>query len=124
LDVFFDFAAQYFDYAAVFTLHGEFAEAHETRGRGQALGLLPERFALAEHPALRQAVEGGTYTLVQLERADPGLAKALSRETSHSVLLLPITVRARAVVVLYGGFDSGPVTLDQVGDLLAFCPLV
>jgi hypothetical protein len=124
LDVFFDYAAQFFDYAVVFALHGDFVDAREARGRGQTLGLLPERFPLAEHPALRQVVESGTYSLVQLEQADPELARLLLRETGEPSLLLPVAVRGRAVVVLCGGFDTEPVTLDQVGDLLAFCPLV
>lgn len=124
LDVFFDYAAQYFDYAVALALHGDGAQAREARGRGQSLEGLPERLPLSDHPALRRVLESKTLQLTDLGQEDPALARVLMRETGHASLLLPVAVRSRVVVLLYGGFDAEPVTLDQVGDLLAFCPLV
>jgi hypothetical protein len=124
LEVFFDFAAQFFDYAVAFALHGDEAEPREARGHGPGLSDLPERLMLADSSALRQATDGSSWVLVSLGPADEALARALWRETSLQCLLLPISVRNRVVVVLFGGFDDEPVELAQVGDLLAFRPLV
>jgi hypothetical protein len=107
-----------------FALHGDFADAREARGRGQALALLPERFPLAEHPALHHVVESKAFHLAQLLQEDPALSRHLMREGKQTCLLLPISVRGRVVIVHYGGFDAEPVTLEPVGDRQAFCPLV
>lgn len=124
LDVFFDYAAQFFDYAVAFSLHGQEFEPREARGRGPALADLPERLALAEHPAIEQAARGGSWVLVSFGPPDEALAELLQRKRTLQCLLLPVAVRNRTVVVLFGGFDDESVELAQVGDLLAFRPLV
>lgn len=124
LEVFFDFAAQFFDYTAAFVPHSDQVDVREARGRGRTLDELPEWLPLAEHPALLGVTQTRSYTLLDLGEKDPTLAQLLMRDTGQTCLLLPITVRNRAVVILYGGFDSEPVELPSVGDLIAFCPLV
>lgn len=124
LDIFFDYAAQYFDYAAVFTLHGHAARPREARGTGQSASALAQSLPLESSPALQRVSESRTWLLGNLQELDPGLARALLRDTELQCLLLPVVVRGRCVAVLYGGFDSEPVELEVVGELLAFCPLV
>lgn len=124
LDVFFNFAAQYFDYAAVFTLHADYAEVRDARGTGQSLAYLGGKLPLADAPALSAVNQANSWTLCDLRQLDPALARLLLRDTPLQCLLLPIVVRERCLLVLYGGFDSEPVELDAVGELLAFSPLV
>lgn len=124
LDVFFDFAAQFFDYSAVLALHGDHAEVKRTRGAGQVLAELQhERLTLDDYPALGLVIVSNTWALCYLGEIDPGLGALLHRDTAHKCLLLPVVVKGRAVLVLYGGCDAEPVELDAVGELLAFCPL-
>jgi hypothetical protein len=124
LEVFFDYAGQYFDYSAVFALHGEEAEVRDSRGRGRDAPSLSRRLALREHPSLSQVSETKTWLLCDLHDVDPGLAGLLLRDTGQICLLLPVVVKERCVLLLYGGFDTEPVQLSAVGELLAFVPLV
>src|SRR6185503_12286783 len=83
LRAFFDFAAQYFEYAALFAVHGDLAEGRDAHGPGadrtrvQSIGVpldLPSSLAAAR--------DAGTWQLVKLshEGLDGTLLKDLERE--------------------------------------------
>lgn len=128
LSVFFDFASQYFEYSALFAVHGELAEGRDAHGSGasrekiRTIGVpldLPSTFALV--------VSGNEpFRLARLSASgiDATLAHDLERRPGPLSLVLPVRVRHRAVLVLYGDHGERDVELDAVGDVIAFTPLV
>ncbi len=58
------------------------------------------------------------------EGIDASLATDLERPVGCAVLLLPVVVRGRCVLILYGDHGDNDVTLSDIGDVLAFAPLV
>ena len=127
LNAFFDFAAQYFEYCALFVMHGDLAEGRDARGPGaspevvRALGI-----PLDLPSAVATVFEQGKWQLVRLTGGgiDVGLAKDLKRESGPQCLLLPVIMRKRCVLVLYGDHGENDVRLSDVGDVISFAPLV
>lgn len=128
LSIFFDFSSQYFEYSALFAVHGELAEGRNAHGSGasrdkvRAIGVpldLPSTFAVA--------VSGNEpFRLARLSASglDASLAQDLERRPGPRVLILPVRLRQRSVLVLYGDHGERDVELDAVGDVIAFTPLV
>lgn len=124
LEITFDYAAQYFDACAVFTLHAGSAQLRDTRGLHGSAVAGDTSFELAQHPSLREASQSGRAVLLTLSVEDPPLAEALGCRGAQQVALLPVKVRGRSALIVFGGFERGDVTLEDVGDLLAFEGLV
>lgn len=124
---FFDFASQYFEYSALFVVQGDIAEGRDAHGPGtdrervRALG-----FPLDLPSAFSRAKTAKSLQLVRLspEGLDSSLAHDLGRSSTKVVLVLPVVVRGRCVLLLYGDQGESDVTLQDVGDLIAFAPLV
>src|SRR5690606_11793597 len=70
--------------------------------------------------------ERGKWQLVRLTGGgiDVGLAKDLKRESGPQCLLLPVIMRKRCVLILYGDHVEGGVHLSDIGDVISFAPLV
>ncbi|MFZ5893219.1 MAG: hypothetical protein ACOY0T_19320 [Myxococcota bacterium] len=127
VSAFFDFSAQYFEYAALFAVHGDLAEGRNAHGAGaprakvQAIGV-----PLDLPSTLAQVAAAEPYRLTRLSASgiDGALAKDLERRPGPLVLILPIRVRSRTVLVFYGDHGSNDVALDAVGDVISFAPLV
>jgi hypothetical protein len=126
LRAFFDFAAQYFEYAALFVVHGDLAEGRDAHGPGahrakvQSIGV-----SLDLPSALARSRDAAAYELARLGGGlDASLAKDLERRPGPQVLMLPIRVRGRTVLILYGDHGDGDVTLAAIGDVISFSPLV
>ena len=124
---FFDFASQYFEYSALFAVQGDVAEGRDAHGPGadgariRAIGVpldLPSSLAAVKHSR--------TFRLGALAKdgIDRSFADDLQRAGTHAVLLLPVVVRGRAVLMLYGDHGEADVPLPDVGDVIAFAPLV
>jgi hypothetical protein len=127
LRAFFDFIAQYFEYAALFAVHGDLAEGRDARGPGASRAKLSSIGVPLDLPsALSSARESAGPLLARLtaEGIDLSLAKDLERRPGRLVLLLPVRVRSRCVLLLYGDHGESDVTLESVGDVLSFTPLV
>ncbi|MGC4066989.1 MAG: hypothetical protein QM784_20610 [Polyangiaceae bacterium] len=127
IDVWLDFAAQYFDYTAVFAIQGDLAAGKQARGKGT----VGEPFARIGVPldlpsVLERARKGATWLLTALEPRglDRTLARDLGRNPGPQVLILPITIRNRVVLLMYGDHGDANVELDVVGDVLALRPIV
>lgn len=124
---FFDFASQYFEYSALFLVQGDIAEGRDAHGPGadreavRALG-----FPLDLPSALSRAKAVKSFQLARLasEGLDANLAHDLQRRAGSVVLVLPVVVRGRAVLLLYGDQGASDVALEDIGDLIAFAPLV
>lgn len=127
LRAFFDFAAQYFDYAALFAVHGDLAEGRDAAGSGAPRArVLSLGIPLDLPSTLSRAVASDRFSLSRLGSGglDGALARDLERRPGPQVLLLPIRVRKRTLLVLYGDHGSVDVQLDSVGQVISFAPLV
>ncbi|MGC4092595.1 MAG: hypothetical protein QM756_32890 [Polyangiaceae bacterium] len=127
ISAFFDFSAQYFEYAALFAVHGDLAEGRNAHGSGaprakvQAIGV-----PLDLPSTLAEVAASEPYRLTRLSASgiDGALAKDLERRPGPLALMLPIRVRQRTVLMFYGDHGSNDVALDAIGDVISFAPLV
>ncbi|HVY24892.1 MAG TPA: HEAT repeat domain-containing protein [Polyangiaceae bacterium] len=127
LRAFFDFASQYFEYSAMFALHGDLAEGRDAAGSGAPRArVLSLGIPLDLPSALSRAAASDRYSLLRLGTGglDGALARDLDRRPGPQVLMLPIRVRKRTVLVLYGDHGAQDVELDAVGQVISFAPLV
>lgn len=127
MGAFFDFASQYFDYSALFAVHGDLAEGRDAHGSGAPRAkVLTIGVPLDLPSTLASVTANEPYRLARLSSTglDGALAKDLERRPGPAVLLLPIRVRDRAVLVLYGDHGAQDVELGAVGDVISFAPLV
>lgn len=127
LRAFFDFSSQYFEYSALFAVHGDIAEGKDAHGPGASA----ERIARIGVPldlpgALSLAKKEGSWRLHRLQDdgLDKSVAKDLERPAGKQVLLLPVIVRGRCVLILYGDHGEADVSLSDVGDVISFAALV
>jgi hypothetical protein len=127
LDLFFDFARQYFEYSAFFIVHSDIAEGRDAYGPGaprdRVVGIgvpleLPSAFATARERRVPIVAWPSAHGMDQVLLAD------LQRSSGAPVLVIPIIVRGRAVGLLYG--DNGEAGVDGVGqgEVAAFAALV
>ena len=127
LQAFLDFAAQYFEYAALFAVRRSVFQGRDARGPGaagdQVRGV---QIPLGLPSSLRAVSEAGTFRIGALapEGADAELRRRLGRRAGGNVLLLPLRLRGRTVLVFYGDDGEQDVELSAVGDVLAFAELV
>lgn len=127
LRAFFDFAAQYFDYTALFAIHGDLAEGRDAAGAGAPRSrVLSLGIPLDLPSALSRAAASDRFSLLRLGSGglDGAFARDLDRRPGPQVLMLPIRVRKRSVLVLYGDHGQQDVQLDAVGQVISFAPLV
>lgn len=113
LDLFFDFARQFFDYSAIFIVHGDIAEGRDAWGAGasreRVVGIgvpldLPSLLATAKER------RGPLTAAPATDGLDAVLLADLQRTTRAKVLVVPIVVRTRAVALFLG--DCGELGVD------------
>ena len=127
LRAFFDFASQYFEYTAMFAMHGDLAEGRDAAGSGAPRArVLSLGIPLDLPSALSRAAASDRFSLLRLQAGglDGALARDLDRRPGPQVLMLPIHVRKRAVLVLYGDHGHQDVQLNTVGQVISFATLV
>jgi len=127
LRAFFDFSSQYFDYSALFAVQGDLAEGRDAAGAGAPRSrLLAVGVPLDLPSAMSRARDATTYELTRLASGglDGALAKDLERRPGRLVLFLPVQVRGRTVLILYGDHGERDVELQAVGEVISFAPLV
>ena len=127
LRAFFDFASQYFDYAALFAVQGDLAEGRDAAGAGAPRSRIVAVGVPLDLPsAMSRARDAATYELTRLGSGglDGALAKDLERRPGRLVLFLPVQVRGRTVLILYGDHGERDVELQAVGEVISFAPLV
>lgn len=127
LVAFFDFASQYFEYCALFVLHGDLAEGRDARGPGASSETVRRIGIPLDLPsAIAGVYNNKKWALVRLTGGgiDGGLAKDLGRRAGPQVLILPIVMRNRCVLILYGDHGDQDVQLSTIGDVISFTPLV
>ncbi|HEX3597430.1 MAG TPA: hypothetical protein VHU80_20120, partial [Polyangiaceae bacterium] len=127
LTALFDFCCQYFEYAALFAVHGDLAEGRSANGPGADHAKITGIGVPLDMPgALATARKEGHFGIQALAKdgLDAQLARDLERTRGKKVLLLPILVRGRCVLIFYGDDGDEDVDLSLIGDVLAFAPLV
>jgi len=123
LDLFFDFSLQFFEYTALFVVHGDIAEGRDAYGPGaprervSGIGVpldLPSAFSAARDRSAPVIARPGK------EGLDAVLVQDLRRMPGWPILVVPIVVRGRTVALLYG--DNGDAGVDGTGsgDVTAF----
>jgi hypothetical protein len=127
LRLFFEFARQYFEYAALFVVRGDLAEGHDAWGPGATRDKVVTVGVPLDLPGLlATANKRRAAVLAPLGAGglDADLAHDLGRHGGQGAFVLPIVVRGRVVALLYGDHGSAPVELATVGDVIALAPLV
>ncbi len=123
---FFDFAAQYFEYASLFVISGDEAVGRDARGPGSPVERVRAMRVPLDVPSVLSKVrDDRSWHLGRLRAGglEGGLARDLDRPVGRKALVLPIVVRNRAVFLLYGDHGALDVELTAVGDLISFSPL-
>lgn len=132
LDVLLSFAHQYFEYAAVFALHGDLAEGRDALGGGAsrdkvlAIGVpleFPSLFRTARErgaAVVDRVVAGGldAELLTDLERMPADIAD------KGKVAVIPVVVRRRTVALLLGDDGTADVTYEGIGDVITISSAV
>src|SRR6478735_8178683 len=127
LRAFFDFSSQYFDYSALFAVQGDLAEGRDAAGAGAPRSRIVAVGVPLDLPsAMSRARDAGTYHLTRLASGglDGALAKDLERRPGRLTLFLPVQVRSRTVLILYGDHGERDVELQAIGEVISFAPLV
>ena len=127
LKAFFDFASQYFEYSAIFAVHGDIAEGRDAYGPGADRKRISAIGVPLDLPSiLNSAWRSGHWQLTVLspDGLNGNLARDLERRTGSVVAVIPVVVRQRVVILLYGDHGESDVQLEQLGDVIAFAPLV
>ena len=125
--MFFEFSRQFFDYAAIFLLHGDIAEGRDAFGDGapreRVLGIgIP-----LDMPSLFSDVRDSRMPRVAKARPDgldAVLLADLGRPKDVEVAVVPLVVRTRTVAILVA--DCGAASLDResLTECAAFAALV
>jgi hypothetical protein len=124
LDIVFAFAHQFFEYAALFVIHGDLAEGRDANGPGAdrariaGVGVpldLPSSFARAKD---RRAL---VIAPLEGEGLDADLARDLGRVLARprAVAFLPLLVKNRVVAMIYGDDGEDDVQLARLGEVLS-----
>lgn len=127
LDTFFSSASSVFDYAALFTVQGGLGRGRLSRLHGGEIvhieGIL---VALNGTDSVSEAVRRGEPRWIPpgVTGVEPGLAADLGRASTGRAVVLPILVRNRCVLFLYGDAGEADLDTDRVNGVLALLPFV
>ncbi|MFO0663855.1 MAG: hypothetical protein U0174_07885 [Polyangiaceae bacterium] len=115
LDLFFEFARQYFDYTALFMVQGDIAEGREAHGAGvtqiRDLGVPLDLPSILNRARMTRAAVVGRP---QPDGVDAVLAADLKRPRGGAVAAIPLSVRTRVVALLYCDNGDDGVTEEDV----------
>jgi hypothetical protein len=125
LEIAFAFARQFFDTTALFVVHEDLAEAVDVVGPGTPFDDARRPGVSLDEPGAFALVREGIVPLVtHLDQSDVdrALRAELGREDAMPAVLVPIAIRQRVVLVLYGDRSGDDFGLSDVPELLAFAP--
>jgi len=125
LEIAFAFARQFFDTTALFVVHEDSAEAVDVVGPGTPFDNARRPGVSLDEPGAFALVREGVVPLVtHLDQSDVDrvLRAELGRDDAMPAVLVPIAIRQRVVLVLYGDRSGDDFGLSDVPELLAFAP--
>jgi hypothetical protein len=127
LDLFFDFSRQFFDYAALFLVHGDIAEGRDAFGAGASRERVIGIGVPLDLPSLMSRARDDGAAIVANAPADgldAVLLADLQRPNPAEMAIVPLVVRTRTVAMVLG--DCGDAGVDQASmhQLGAFAAIV
>jgi len=126
-DIVLDVTKHYFEYAVLFAVSGNEARGLSAVGRGASTAEIASlKIPLDLSSPFRKTAQAGVHQLARLRASglEGGVAQDLKRPTGRRVLLLPIVLRGRAVMLLWGDQGQRDVELESVGEVIALGPAV
>ncbi len=127
IDVLVHFAAQFFDYTAVFAIVDQHAKGLKASGDGaRSQDVEKLKIPLDLPSSFREAQATKTHRIGRLRASglEGGVARDLKRPTGREMFLLPILVRGRTVLLLWGDSGNENVDISLLGELFSFAPSV
>jgi hypothetical protein len=116
LDLFFDFTRQFFEYAALFLVHGDIAEGRDSFGAGAPRARVVGIGVPLDLPGLLESVRDSRLarvTRVPDGGLDAELMADLGRPSGVEIAIVPLVVRTRAVALLVA--DCAEHGIDRAG---------
>lgn len=126
LDLCFDFGRQFFDYAALFVVHGDIAEGRDAYGPGATREQVVGIGVPLDMPSLLKTARDSKQPVIDMPSRsglDSVMLADLHRGARGTVTVIPVVVRTRAVAMLYGDASDIGVTHEAVTDVAAFALL-
>lgn len=127
LEVFFAFARQFFDYAALFVVHDDVADGRDAFGSGASAPAVQRMAVPLEVPGTFGSVRRSLAPHVgRLESSelDRLVLRDLGRRADATALVMPVAIRGRAVLLFYADRDADAFELSDLPELVAFVPRV
>jgi hypothetical protein len=123
LDLVFDFGRQFFDYSALFVVHGDIAEGRDAYGPGASRDQVTGIGVPLDLPSLLATARNSKGPVVQApsrEGLDTVMLGDLHRGARAAVAVIPVIVRTRAVAMLYGDAGDSAVLRESIADVVTF----
>jgi hypothetical protein len=127
LDLFFEYSRQFFDYAAVFLLHGDIAEGRDAFGDGAARDRVLGIGVPLDLPSLLSDAKEKRLPLVAKARPDgldAVLLGDLGRARDIELAVVPLVVRTRAVAILVADCGDSGVDRGSLKEAAAFSSVI
>ncbi|MGF1466361.1 MAG: hypothetical protein ACFCGT_09515 [Sandaracinaceae bacterium] len=127
LGVLFSYARQFFDYTALFVVHDGVVDGRDAYGKGANRHEVQQLSIPLEHPGVFQEVARSLAPRVRrLDESplDRELLRDLKRPGDPPAFVMPIAIRRRVVVIVYGDRDGESFDLGAVMELVRFGPRV
>lgn len=120
--LFADYASQLFEYVAVFSVQAGEARGVAARGAGASEATLLELKVPLDLPSAFTKVRDSKVQSISRFRAsglEGGITRDLQRPTGRAVLLVPVTLRDRVVMILWGDEGVADVNPEHTMPILA-----
>jgi len=127
LDLFFDFSRQFFEYAALFLVHGDIAEGRDAFGVGAAPAKVLGIGVPLDMPSLLSRAREERAPVVAKIRGDgldAVLLADLQRDRGVEIAVVPLVVRTRAVAFLVGDCGEPGVERTSIEQVAQFAGAV
>jgi Type II secretion system (T2SS), protein E, N-terminal domain len=127
LDLFFDFSQQFFDYSALFLMHGDIAEGRDASGAGATRERVLGIGVPLDMPSMVSAARDKRLPVVAKAPADgldAVLLGDLQRARDSEMAIVPLVVRTRAVAILIGDCGEAGIERASVQQVVAFAGIV
>ncbi|MFO0692365.1 MAG: hypothetical protein U0230_02305 [Polyangiales bacterium] len=127
LHVAFRFLQQDFAFSALFTVHDEEADGLDVHGDGLTEEEIHRISLKLDTPGTARDVRdflGARVSTLDATDSDRELAEALRRQKCQPSVVLPVVIRQRVVVLVYGDRGGKDFGLADLPDVLAFLPRV
>jgi hypothetical protein len=127
LDLFFDFSQQFFDYSALFLVHGDIAEGRDAFGGGASRERVLGIGVPLDMPSLLSSAREKRLSVVAKpppDGLDAVLLMDLLRMRDSEMAIVPLVVRTRAVALLIGDCGDAGIDRESVPPIVSFSSMV